>query len=178
MNLPASEEIEVVLEDTQTQGSDAEEVAISDSSPSSITSASALLPTSSVSCTPAPKENVKKRKRLDSPEFLEKYLESRLNYREERQREREMRRKEKEEHRQQKELKRIKEETEEQQKDDSYMFFVSMLPLLRSLPAAQKSLIKFKIHHMLYEAAYGQAPSVPPGQLSAMLPVFVKEETL
>ncbi|CAM4276167.1 unnamed protein product [Leuciscus chuanchicus] len=79
-------------------------------------------PGSSFSSPTVTRSTVNKRKRPDTPDFLDRYLLSK-----------EARESEKEEHR------RKKEERREQQNDDNYLFALGLIPALRRLSPAQST---------------------------------------
>jgi len=89
---------------------------------------------------------VKKRKRPETPDFLDRYLLSK----EARESEKEERRREKEERREQR---------REQLNDDNYLFALGLIPALRRLSPVVQSSVKLKIHQLLHDAEFGQASS-------------------
>ncbi|KAK2894900.1 hypothetical protein Q8A67_012129 [Cirrhinus molitorella] len=89
------------------------------------------------------KSTSKKRKRPDTPDFVERYLAAR----ETRDRER-----------------------EERRDDDIGLFLQSLAPVIRRLPLAKQSSIKMRFHQILHEAEYGHSEVLHP-QLPVQSPV-------
>ncbi|ROI15251.1 hypothetical protein DPX16_1404 [Anabarilius grahami] len=103
-------------------------------------------PGSSFSSPTVTRSTVNKRKRLETPDFLDRYLLSK----EPRESEKEERRREKEERREQR---------REQQNDENYLFALGLIPALRKLSPAVQSSVKLKIHQLLHDAEFGPASS-------------------
>nr|XP_055075108.1 nucleolar protein 58-like [Misgurnus anguillicaudatus] len=153
--------------EVQNDVSDSEEATASTCSSSSIGSTStgssiASSPRESSSTSPSmTRSKSTKRKRSETPDFLERYLlskETTENENEERKREKEERKREKEKRKREKEERR--DQRKEQQKDDNYLFALGLVPTLRRLSPAQQSSVKLKIHQLLHDAEFGQSSSL------------------
>ncbi len=114
-------------------------------------------PGSSFSSPTVTRSNVNKRKRPETPDFLDRYLLSK----EARESEKEERRREKEERREQR---------REQQNYDNYLFALGLIPALRRLSPAVQSSVKIKIHQLLHDAEFGQSSAFFSSPVAGVLP--------